>query len=113
MIAFGLGSKRLQQIAVVEMEGMIGARMRPSEYVKLFRALGENDRIKAVVLDVDSPGGSASASDLLYLVGPGSGAQEAGRCLHSRHRRFRRLPLQLRRPQDRRHPQRPRRARSA
>jgi protease-4 len=68
MIAFGLGSRRIQQIAVVEMEGMIGARMRPVEFVKLFRALQDNDRIRAVVLDVDSPGGSASASDLLYLA---------------------------------------------
>jgi protease-4 len=67
MIAFGIGSKRVHQIAVVEMEGVIGPRMKANDYGKLFRALEENDRVKAVVLDVDSPGGSASASDFLYL----------------------------------------------
>lgn len=67
MIALGLGSKRTQQIAVVEMEGMIGPRMKATEYGKLLRQLEENDRIRAVVLDVDSPGGSATASDFLYL----------------------------------------------
>lgn len=67
MIALGMGSNRGQHIAVVEMEGVIGPRMKASEYGKLFRSLEENDRVKAVVLDVDSPGGSASASDMLYL----------------------------------------------
>lgn len=67
MIALGLGTKRIQQIAVVEMEGIIGPRMKAGDYAKLLRALEENERVKAVVLDVDSPGGSASASDFLYL----------------------------------------------
>jgi protease-4 len=67
MIAFGMGGNRGQHIAVVEMEGVIGPRMKAGEYQKLFRSLEENERVKAVVLDVDSPGGSASASDLLYL----------------------------------------------
>ena len=61
------GWSRKQQIAVVEMEGAIGPRLKPGEYAKLFRSLEENQRVKAVVLDVDSPGGSASGSDYLYL----------------------------------------------
>jgi protease-4 len=67
MIALGIGSKKIAQIAVVEMEGMIGPRMKPAEYGKLLNGLEQNDRVKAVVLDIDSPGGSASASDFLYL----------------------------------------------
>ena len=67
MIALGMSAKRVQQIAVVEMEGTIGPRMKAADYGKLLRSLGENDRVRAVVLDVDSPGGSATASDFLYL----------------------------------------------
>jgi protease-4 len=68
MLALGAGMKKAQHIAVVEMEGVIGPRMKASEFGKLFRSLEENDRVKAVVLDVDSPGGSASASDYLFLA---------------------------------------------
>jgi protease-4 len=67
MIALGIGSKRVQHIAIVEMEGAIGQRMKASEYGKLLRSLGENEHVRAVVLDVDSPGGSATASNFLHL----------------------------------------------
>lgn len=69
MIALGLGmnTKKLQQVAVVEIDGAIGQKVKANEYVKLFRSLEENNRIKAVVLDIDSPGGSASGSNYLYL----------------------------------------------
>ncbi len=60
--------RRAQHIAVVEMEGAIGSRIKAAEYVKLFRALGESERARAIVLDIDSPGGSAPASDYLYLA---------------------------------------------
>jgi protease-4 len=55
------------QIAVVEVEGMIGQRLKAGEYVRLFREIGENARVRAVVLDIDSPGGSATGSNYLYL----------------------------------------------
>ncbi|HWC30439.1 MAG TPA: signal peptide peptidase SppA [Dehalococcoidia bacterium] len=58
---------RTQSVAVVEMEGAIGQRLKANEYVKLFRSLEENDHIRAVVLDIDSPGGSATGSNYLYL----------------------------------------------
>src|SRR5438105_13924263 len=67
MIALGLSGRR-QQIAVVEMEGAIGPGIKAGEFGKLFRSLEENSRIKAVVLDIDSPGGSATGSDYLYLA---------------------------------------------
>jgi protease-4 len=50
------------------MEGAIGPRLKPAEYVKLLRSIEENDRIRSVVLDIDSPGGSASGSNYLYLA---------------------------------------------
>jgi protease-4 len=68
MIALGLGAKRVQQIAVVEMEGTIGPRLRAADYARLFRSLSENDRVRGVVLDIDSPGGSATASNFLHLA---------------------------------------------
>jgi ClpP class serine protease len=45
---------------VGEFEGPIGQRIKAGEYVKLLRSIEENDHIKAVVLDIDSPGGSAT-----------------------------------------------------
>ena len=68
MLVLGLKPKQLSQIAVVEMEGAIGPRLKAGEYAKLLRSIQENDRIGAVVLDIDSPGGSAPASNYLYLA---------------------------------------------
>ena len=68
MLVMGLKPKPLQQIAVVEMEGAIGQRLKAGEYARLLRSIEENDRIRAVVLDIDSPGGSAPASNYLYLA---------------------------------------------
>jgi protease-4 len=65
---FLLGLARGTRIAVVEIEGMIGPAVRPADYGRLFRALERNPRVRAVVLDIDSPGGSATASDFLYLA---------------------------------------------
>jgi protease-4 len=68
MLVFGLQNRPLQHIAVVEMEGAIGPRLKPGDYVKLLRSIEENDRVRAVVLDIDSPGGSAPGSNYLYLA---------------------------------------------
>ncbi|MSQ61574.1 MAG: signal peptide peptidase SppA [Dehalococcoidia bacterium] len=65
MIA-GLG--RRPEIALVEISGVLGRQMRPAEYAMLFRRLGEDAHIRAVILEIDSPGGSATASDYLYLA---------------------------------------------
>ena len=67
MIVFGVKAKQLQQIAVVEIDGAIGPKVKANEYAKLLRSIEQNDRVKAVVLDIDSPGGSASGSNYLYL----------------------------------------------
>jgi len=67
MIVFGVKAKQLQQIAVVEIDGAIGPKVKANEYAKLLRSIEQNDRVRAVVLDIDSPGGSASGSNYLYL----------------------------------------------
>jgi protease-4 len=55
-----------ERIAVVEITGAIGSAVRTAEYVRIFRSLEENPRVRAVVIDIDSPGGSAPASDYLH-----------------------------------------------
>lgn len=54
------------KIAVVELFGALGSAVRTSEFVRLFRGLEDSGSIKAVVVDIDSPGGSAPASEYLY-----------------------------------------------
>ena len=68
MIVVGLKARATQSIAIVEMEGAIGPRIKANEYVKLFRGLEDNDHVRAVVLDIDSPGGSATGSSYMYLA---------------------------------------------
>lgn len=68
MLVAGLKARTLQQIAVIEMEGAIGPRLKPPEFVKLLRSIEDNDRIRAVVLDIDSPGGSATGSNYLHIA---------------------------------------------
>jgi protease IV len=55
------------RVAVMRLHGSIGGG-RTTEWVELARRLRENRRVAAVVIDIDSPGGSASASDNLYLA---------------------------------------------
>ena len=58
--------RRSRTIAVIEMHGAIGTRLRESEYAKLFTQVERNDRFRALVLDIESPGGSASASESMH-----------------------------------------------
>jgi protease-4 len=58
--------KRRPGIAVIEMHGVIGAAVREPDYSRLLERVASNRKIGALVLDIDSPGGSATASDLLY-----------------------------------------------
>jgi protease IV len=56
-----------KRVAVVEVHGAIGSSIRSQMFVPMLKRLREDDRTRAVVLDIDSPGGSASVSDYLYL----------------------------------------------
>lgn len=56
---------RPQMIAVVDVQGAIGPAVRPLEYSRLFTKLREDQSVRAVVLNIDSPGGSATGSDLM------------------------------------------------
>lgn len=56
------------RVAIIEMHGVIGPRVRPHEFTRLLQQVGRNPRYRAVVLDIDSPGGSAFASEDIYLA---------------------------------------------
>tara|TARA_B100000315_G_scaffold175823_2_gene164351 strand:+ start:2342 stop:3184 length:843 start_codon:yes stop_codon:yes gene_type:complete len=58
--------KRRAGVAVVEIEGVIGARVRAPVYARLFDSVAQSTRYRALLLDIDSPGGSASGSEILY-----------------------------------------------
>ena len=54
------------KVAVVEIAGQIGAQVRSRQYAPMLKALREDKRVRAVLLDIDSPGGGASDSDYIY-----------------------------------------------
>ncbi|MEX0683686.1 MAG: signal peptide peptidase SppA [Dehalococcoidia bacterium] len=54
------------RVAVLEISGAIGAQVKGQQMVRTIRALTNDSRVKAVVVEIDSPGGSASASDAIF-----------------------------------------------
>jgi protease IV len=57
---------RRRRVAIVRLYGPIGGGDRNAEQLELIRRLRVNCRVPAVVVDIDSPGGAATASDNLY-----------------------------------------------
>ena len=56
-----------RRIAVIPVRGVIGGAVRTQETQKLLRRARDNERIRSVLLDIDSPGGSAVSSEQLYV----------------------------------------------
>ena len=52
-----------ERIAVTELFGAIGSPEKTTAYVRMLKAIEENKRIRALVIDIDSPGGGAGASE--------------------------------------------------
>ncbi len=57
---------RRPRTAVLEMYGPLGPVIRGPEYVRTISALASDPHIRSVVVDVDSPGGSAPVADSIY-----------------------------------------------
>ena len=55
-----------QRIAVVQIFGTIGGRVKSPVFERVFNEVRRSKSVKAVVLDIDSPGGAVPASDYLY-----------------------------------------------
>ena len=62
---FGIG--RGSGVAVVEIHGVIGSQIRPASYSRVLESVARNKSYRALLLDIDSPGGSAAGSEALYL----------------------------------------------
>ena len=58
--------KRKGRVAVIEFYGVIGGSIRSPVYGRMLDDARRSRAIKAVVVDVDSPGGSAAASEYLH-----------------------------------------------
>ncbi len=54
------------RIAVLELYGTLGPMIRGPEYMRTISALAQDPRVRSVVLDIDSPGGSVPVSDSIY-----------------------------------------------
>ena len=59
---------RPDRVAILRLFGPIGSGARTADWIELVRRLRESERVPAVVLDIDSPGGSATASDDMFLA---------------------------------------------
>ena len=57
-----------RRIAVIPLRGVIGGAVRTSELTRLVDRARENRDIRAVVLEINSPGGDAVASELIYTA---------------------------------------------
>jgi protease IV len=53
-------------VAVVALRGTIGVAIRAEQWVPLFDGLRKRKQVKAVVVEIDSPGGTVAASDYLF-----------------------------------------------
>jgi protease-4 len=56
------------RVAILRLYGPIAGGARTADWIELVRRLRESRRVPAVVLDIDSPGGSATASDDVFLA---------------------------------------------
>ena len=56
------------KVAVLRLYGPITGGQRSAEWLESVRKLRTSKRVPAVVLDIDSPGGSAAAADYLFLA---------------------------------------------
>lgn len=54
------------RVAVLEITGAIGAQVRGGQMTRAIRALEKDPRVAAVVVEIDSPGGSAPVSDMIF-----------------------------------------------
>jgi protease-4 len=57
-----------RRVAVVPVRGVIGGALRTDDLVRTLGAARRNPHVRAVVLEIDSPGGGAVASEMLHVA---------------------------------------------
>lgn len=57
---------RAPRIAILEISGSIGVQVRGPEMVRTIRGLTQDPRVRAVVIEIESGGGSAPVSDAIH-----------------------------------------------
>ncbi len=57
-----------RRIAILPIRGVIGGAVRTEDLLRTLGAARRNPHIRAVLLEIDSPGGGATASEALYLA---------------------------------------------
>lgn len=57
-----------RRVGVIPLRGAIGGALRTSETLRLIERAQKDVNIRAVVLDIDSPGGAATSSEALFLA---------------------------------------------
>ena len=60
------------RVAILEITGQIGVQVRAQEMVRTIKALREDRRVLAVLVDVDSPGGVGRYSTRATTSSPSS-----------------------------------------
>ena len=56
------------RIAILELHGTIGGRLKTNQLIPLIDQVRKSSSFKGAIIDIDSGGGSASASELLYVA---------------------------------------------
>jgi protease IV len=57
-----------RRIAVIQVRGAIGGAARTDDLIRAIGQARRNPRIRAVLIEIDSPGGTAIASEQLYMA---------------------------------------------
>jgi protease-4 len=57
-----------RRIAILPIRGVIGGAVRTDDLLRSLSAARRNPRIRAVLLEIDSPGGGATASEALHVA---------------------------------------------
>lgn len=60
-----LSRLRPPTVAVVDLQGMIGPTVRPLEFTRLLLRLRDDQSVRGVVLNIDSPGGTAVGAEMI------------------------------------------------
>ena len=60
-----LSRLRPPTVAVVDLQGVIGPAVRPLEFTRLLLRLRDDESVRGVVLNIDSPGGTAVGAEMI------------------------------------------------